>query len=347
MYCKRQNQVSTGISLGCRVTNIIRGTYQFMVVRARHTERISIASSFDFSVTDRERWHAKEGQTLLPYCLDPLRRRSLYVAGADLEAAAAAPFYYLHLRRTAKAVVSVPWEQGRLVAGGSASPILVFSPGRVGSTLLSAILFEAGIPNVSEPDFFTQMTRAFAAGPLNPLRAAMQGAALNLGRDLASAFGQGAPVVAKLRAECCRAPWLILETGRPKTIFMTRRFEAWARSTRRVFRAGPKRAVAKYLQSLRALDWLQRNTQCHLLLYDSLLADLGGECAALGAFLGCGIAADAAARALARDSQEGTPLELGARPEQADADEVVAETLKLWGSDKLVRIRASLPLFDA
>ena len=297
-------------------------------------------------MTGRTEWR-RDGQAVLPYCLDPVRLRSLYVLGADLRETAAAPFYYLHLRRTAREVVSVPWEQGRLIAGGTGSPILVFSPGRVGSTLLSSILFEAGVPNVSEPDFYTQATRAFAASPFNPLRAAMHEAVLNLGRDLAAAFGTGAPVVAKLRAECCRAPWLILEEGRPKTIFMTRHFEAWARSTGRVFRAGPKRAVAKYLQALRALDWLQHNTQCHLLLYDALLADVGGTCTALGAFLGCDIAPEAAERALARDSQEGTPLELGARPERADADEVLAETLKLWGSDKLVRIRASLPLFEA
>jgi hypothetical protein len=273
--------------------------------------------------------------------------RSLYVADPDLKDTAAAPFYYLHLRRTARVIVSAPWEGGQILpVRESGPPILVFSPGRVGSTLLSAILFEAGIANVSEPDFYTQATRAFAASQLNPLRASMRRAVLNLGRDLASAFAGEGPVVAKLRAECCRAPWLILEEGRPKTIFMTRRFEPWARSTARVFRAGPRRAVAKYLQSLQALDWLQRHTQCHLLLYDSLLADVGAACTELGRFLGRDIAPEAVKRALARDSQEGTPLELGARPERADAQETLAETLKLWGSDRIVRVRASLPLFE-
>ncbi len=240
----------------------------------------------------------------------------------------------------------MPWSHGRLSDVGGENPILVFSPGRVGSTLLSAILFEAGIPNVSEPDFYTQATRAFAASPFNPLKAPMRESVISLGRDLSAAFVPDTPVVAKLRAECCRAPWLILESGRPKTIFMTRRFEPWVRSTARVFRTGPRRAVAKYLQSLRALHWLERNTQCHLLLYDSLLADVGGACAALGRFLNRDIPPEAAQRALARDSQEGTPLELGARPERADAAKNLAETLKLWNSDRLKKIRTSLPLFD-
>lgn len=330
------------------MTGVARGLYRAPVARARRTERISIATSSDFSLEGRTLWSAGTGEPLLPYCLDPLRLRSLYVAGADLKDTAAAPFYYLHLRRTAREIVSAPWEHGRVLpAREQGPPILVFSPGRVGSTLLSAILFEAGIANVSEPDFYTQATRAFAASSFNPLRAAMRQAVLNLGRDLAAAFASDCPVVAKLRAECCRAPWLILEEGRPKTIFMTRRFEPWARSTARVFRAGPRRAVAKYLQSLHALDWLERHTQCHLLLYDSLLADVGGACAELGRFLGREIAPEAAQRALARDSQEGTPLELGARAERADADETLADILKLWGSERIARIRASLPLFES
>lgn len=320
--------------------------YRASVTKSRRTERISIASSSDFVLTGaRESWD-RTGK-VLPYCLDPLRRRSLYIADVDVRAVAAAPFYYLHLRRTARTVLSVPWSAGRISEQrDGAAPILVFSPGRVGSTLLSAILFEAGVANVSEPDFYTQMTRQFAASPFNPLRAQMRAAVLAMGRDLSAAFGNDGPVVAKLRAECCRAPWLILEEGRPKTLFMTRRFEPWARSTGRVFRAGPKRAVAKYLQSLRALDWLERNTQCHVVLYDSLVSDAAAACAVLGSFLGRDISSEAARRALERDSQEGTPLEQGARQARADADEVLAATLALWRSDKLLRVRAALPLYD-
>jgi len=283
---------------------------------------------------------------LLPYCLDAVRRRSLYVAGADRRAAQAAPFYYLQLRQSARRVVSVPWDMTPLSGNAGQAPILVFSPGRVGSTLLSAILFEAGIANVSEPDFYTQATTAFAAGPFNPLRGPMAAAARALGRDLVAAVGQGTPVVAKLRAECCRAPWLILDGDRPKTVFMTRAFEPWARSTGRVFRAGPRRAIAKYLQSLDCYAWLQRHTDCHLILYDALMADPDPTCIAFGEFLGQGISADATHRALAKDSQDGSPLEREARPARPGWEETYNATLALWRSDKMRKRRAKLPLYD-
>ncbi len=284
---------------------------------------------------------------MLPYCLDIVRRRCLYVADADMGAVQAAPFYYLHLRQNARRIVFVPWEMTPLSGKTGRAPILVFSPGRVGSTLLSAILFEAGVANVSEPDFYTQATTASAACPFNPLRDAMAAAARALGRDLAAAVGQGAPVVAKLRAECCRAPWLILEEDRPKTIFMTRAFEPWARSTGRVFRAGPRRAVSKYLQSLECYAWLRRYTDCHLVPYESLMADPGRTCDALGGFLGIRISADAARRALAKDAQEGTPLEREARPARPGWEETFNGTLALWQSDRMRKRRAKLPLYDS
>ncbi len=326
-----------------------RAIFAAEVKAARHAQRISIAAPSDFKLAARQSFAGIGARDpLLPYCLDPLRRRSLYVSGPDVESASAAPFYYLHLRRTARYVISVPWEKGALAAPAKgALPILVFSPGRVGSTLLSSILFEARIANMSEPDFYTQMTQAFAASPFNPLRQPMRRAVLAMGRDLVAAFGEeDGPVVAKLRAECSRAPWLILDGARPKTIFMTRRFESWARSTGRVFRAGPRRAVAKYLQSLRGLSWIGTNTQCHVVLYDSLVAESEKAGAALAAFLGRPIPHDAMARALARDAQQGTPLEQGARPDRPGSEQVLAETLALWRSDKVRRIRATLPLFE-
>jgi hypothetical protein len=325
-----------------------RRAYGAEVRRARRTNRISISGPHDFACGARTAFAgaASSGEILLPYCLDAARKRSLYIAGADAAAAQAAPFYYLHLRRTAKRLVSVPWEMTPLSGKAGASPILVFSPGRVGSTLLSAILVEAGIANVSEPDFYTQATTSFAAGPFNPRRHSMAKAARDLGRDLAAAIGEGGPVVAKLRAECCRAPQLIVEGERPKTVFMTRAFEPWARSTGRVFRAGPARAVAKYLQSLAAYDWLLRHTDCHLVLYDELVSDPGSRCTALGRFLGRDISPDAAARALASDSQQGTPLEQEARPPRAGWEKTLEDTLALWRSDKLRRRREKLPLYD-
>ena len=121
--------------------------------------------------------------------------------GVDAQAAQRAPFYYLHLRRHARGVVSVPWEAGSIHDGARHTPIFLFSPGRCGSTLLSRILSAAGMPNVSEPDFYTQLTTTAMASGLNPFRSMVVRAAADMGSDLAAALDAVQPPVVKLRAE--------------------------------------------------------------------------------------------------------------------------------------------------
>src|SRR6478736_2202650 len=113
------------------------------VLEARRTERISIASPSDFAPDTAQPIERGEASNLglLPYCLDFVRRRSLYVGGVDTREAQGAPFYYLYLRRNARFVVTIPWEEGALSQNDARAPVLLFSPGRCGSTLLSRILF--------------------------------------------------------------------------------------------------------------------------------------------------------------------------------------------------------------
>src|SRR4029077_15927316 len=142
-----------------------------------------------------------------------------------------APFYYLHLRRSARTAVTVPWESTPVYRDEHRAPILLFSPGRCGSTLLSRILFEAGIANVSEADFYTQATSQFSSSALNPFRRGMRHAVLVMGRDLCAVLSSAGPTVVKLRAESCRAPGLVIDEHERRTLFVTRNFENWARST--------------------------------------------------------------------------------------------------------------------
>src|ERR1700744_4309452 len=144
-------------------------------IRARHrTERIAISSPGDFTLGPRLPFDGADG--LLPYCLDFVRRRSIYVGGVDARGAQDAPFYYLHLRRNAQRLVSVPWEQGALTTETRA-PIFLFSPGRCGSAFVRTLFSHGGIANVSEPDFYTQATMALPAHPFNPLRTRIASAA--------------------------------------------------------------------------------------------------------------------------------------------------------------------------
>jgi hypothetical protein len=269
-----------------------------------------------------------------------LRRRSVYVGGVDPKGAQSAPFYYLHLRRNARAVVSVPWERGRLSGDPVPEPVFLFSPGRCGSTLLSRILSAAGTPNVSEPDFYTQLTAGAVASALNPFRRMIQSAVSNMGADLIAVAGQ--PLVVKLRAESCRAPALLLRSSEQRTIFMTRDFESWARSNGRAFRNGPRKSVGKYMRALTAYAWLKKNSRCHLVRYEDLLAHATTTMGELEKFLDQTISPAGVAATMNEDSQTGTPLEQGARGDLFGWEKRFADTMALWDSDKLKRARDGL-----
>jgi hypothetical protein len=53
--------------------------------------------------------------------------------------------------------------------------------------LLSNLLFEADVPNVSEPDFYTQLS-GLGTGKFNILKSLIWAAARNLSTDLLAAF---------------------------------------------------------------------------------------------------------------------------------------------------------------
>src|SRR3569833_1430708 len=112
------------------------------VVERRRVDRIAISTAGDFVLGASQIIARAEAVRLnaLPYCLDFARRRFLYVTGVDSEEAQRAPFYYLHLRRTAQTVLSLPWEGVGLLGGAQKVPVFLFSPGRCGSTLLSRVL---------------------------------------------------------------------------------------------------------------------------------------------------------------------------------------------------------------
>jgi hypothetical protein len=321
-----------------------RPIWSAMIRSARHTERISISTPGDFALEPREALTrgAAAPQDLLPYCLDFLNRRAIYVGGVDSAGAQTAPFYYLHLRRTARRVVSVPWETLPLVHDAARAPIFLFSPGRCGSTLLSRILSAAGTANVSEPDFYTQATSALCASSFNPFRATIGKAVAGMGADLAAALSPDQSPVVKLRAESCRAPDLLVQPRERRTIFLTRDFESWARSNGRAFRNGASKSVGKYLSAMKGYAWLRQSSDCHLMRYEDLQADPLGTMAALGRFLGRGIDPSAVAATMKEDSQEGTPLRQGARPDRPGWEKRFDATMALWNSARVRRARARL-----
>lgn len=322
-----------------RISGLAREVYCLTVRRARNVNRISIASPRDF-VCVRSENPADAPQTVFPYCLDFLNARAIYAADTGIGAVQGAPFYYLHLRRRARRLLSVPIEHGpvgRLC--GHTDPVFLFSAGRCGSTLVSRILSEAGIASVSEPDFYTQMSSWFWSRRSNPLHAPFLRAMWHMTDDLTVALGK--PPVIKLRAECAKAPALFVRDTGSRAIVMVRSFESWARSTARVFGNPPDKIVRKYLTALHCYAYLQRRSTCHLLIYEKLLADPVEVGSALGRFLGTSIRPQAVARAMANDAQAGTPL---ARRSRLGWEAKFDGAMRLWGSPRLVAAREKLAI---
>lgn len=311
---------------------------------AKRTDRISIASLSDFSLGNAQPITRAEAiaRRFLPYCLDVVHRRAIYVGGVSPAEAQAAPFYYLHLRRSARTIVMVPWEAMPILHSESRAPILLFSPGRCGSTLVSRILYEAGIANVSEADFYTKATSQFLSSALNPLRGRMRNAVLGMGRDLCASLSAAGPVIVKLRAESCRAPALLCDPGERRALFVIRDFESWARSTIKTFHNSPRKTVKKYLTALACRDFLQRHQDCLLVRYEDLMSAPDAARRTLERFLRVEVPPAALARAMNKDSQAGTPLARGTRGDKPGADERLEKTLALWNSDKVRRIRGRL-----
>jgi hypothetical protein len=139
---------------------------------------------------------------------------------------------------------------------------------------------------------------------------------------------------------------MVLGGARPRTIFLTRGFESWARSTIRVFRARPRDTVSRYLRALRCYAWLKANTDCHLLRYEDLVSRADATRATLATFLGHEISRESFAAAMAEQSQSGTPLELSRRPAHSRFDQLLDRTIALWNSRPLRGTRRLLPLYE-
>lgn len=96
----------------------------------------------------------------LPYCIDLAARRALYTVTAreDLDALFGAPFLYAAQLRLARAALGVPFARlADMNPADGLHPVLVFSPGRAGSTLLARMLSGIGRLSASEPDLLTQL----------------------------------------------------------------------------------------------------------------------------------------------------------------------------------------------
>jgi hypothetical protein len=223
-------------------------------VRSRTENLFRISGPDDFSL---DGGRAVESSRMFepdvsPYCFDLTNRTLLCVSTPDISAAS---FFYQAQRQYARSVIKVPFES---LPEGPASPALIFSIGRCGSTLLVRALEAAGVRVVSEPDFYTQA--ACCQRSDTSLRSAIAGATRLLPYS-----------VIKLRLECNNAPLLIAGAfDAPRIMFILRDPVDWAASLRRLSRNSldPSWCVATLRRGLLALDELTRNYAVRICYYE-------------------------------------------------------------------------------
>lgn len=248
----------------------------------------------------------------LCYCADFAAERLLYtlLPGALAAEALRAPFLFSAQHQLAEGMVTVPFERAAELPGPNPAPVLIFSPGRTGSTLLTRLLTAAGRACASEPDLPTQICR-LDEGAQARLSPAIENALVRAAAvSLASHLGPG--LFVKLRSQCNARPEVLLAAlpaARP--LFMFRRILPWALSRHRAF-AEPPDMVADILRTaVVAVDRLTRAGHApRVVWFEDLLSD---PAAFLADLLQDRHATRRALHArvgpvMARDSQEGTSL---------------------------------------
>ena len=240
---------------------MFRTTYLHQLIGNPFAGSLTVSHASDFLLDPGRRVTHDELAALkaVPYVVDLRHGRTLYAVGIDVEQARQASFLYFYLRGAAREVLSVPWEWGRVYPRQHRfDTIFLFSPGRCGSTLLNNILVAAGAESVSEPDIYQAfLSRTYLRAP--PMRPVLRYAVRNATEDIATLFGTlGRPFIIKLRLELCQVPRAILACGSQpaKSIFLTRRFETWAKSMAQAFDISPQRIILHYKRSLDCYTYL-------------------------------------------------------------------------------------------
>ena len=250
----------------------------------------------------------------LAYCADLQCERVLFTTHEAQAALFDAPFLYAAQLRDARHVVSVPYERLAELEPEipGPPPVLIFSPGRTGSTLLTRLLRAASAACASEPDLLAQVSR-FGREDRLRMGMAMEPALLRACLvALTGALGGAMPLVAppfvKLRSHCNARPLPLVDAvAGARAIFMLRRARPWAVSRHRAFGESAPSVAAVLREAADALDKL---SGCAAGLQVLWFEDLVREpVATLLSCLGPGFLDEAAvARAMGRDAQDGTSV---------------------------------------
>jgi hypothetical protein len=255
-----------------------------------------------------------QGLQLIPYCIDFKSKTLILSVGVDPIEASKATFQYDYIRKNAQSFLYMPLESlPNRAPEINLSAVLLFSPGRCGSTLLSKLIAEIGVPSISEPDIYSQAAVYFSPNDkshtqANEVRHMLEWANFF---QLAPFLKIGAPkLMIKVRSHVNTGPGIVLSSfpGPHKTIFLKRDFHSWCMSRMKVFGNAIEFNLNHYIRSLYCLRFLLKNSDCLVLNYEDLKDNPEVVIHKLSVFLGTTINLDQVKDVLGQDSQADSNL---------------------------------------
>ena len=247
----------------------------FEILRRHNLGSAIFSSPADFELSyEKSLEPTSLPKNTIPYCLNLHTERMLYTVVDDVRATFSAPFLYMAQRELALKIVTVPFEQiSDIETHSDSHPTLVFSVGRCGSTLLSALVRKVDLQSASEPDLLTQMT---AISP-SERRLITREIYSDLIRGCISSLARlcGDNVVIKLRSHCIAIADDIISASKNSTVlFMFRDRRSWAKSRHVFFGESPELVSNILIQGIRCFDNLQRQGRNpKLVWYEDLVKD--------------------------------------------------------------------------
>ena len=331
------------------------------VKKVRRPHSIRMARTDDFRVA---RWEPRDvvpdDAPWIPYAFDLEAERLWLTDVGNVDSLLAAPFFYQAQYRQATQVLSCPVERvGMLVPAAGFDParlIFVFSIGRCGSTLLSALLRARSIISVSEPDSLYQLS-----GLIRPLTRQFGPAgwtsllhhSVGLSHGLAErATGFSGEVAIKLRSQSNNIARLVArEFAASQFVFILRDLRSWFVSCARAFGRTPEQSARIIAGAVNAIHDLRRSgASLTIIWYEELVAD---PASVIGRFHSVSPAAggrndpqydDAALkRVMEIDAQQGSGIDRASLRDRQVDDREIARFLELVAphSDVLSGLEAS------
>ena len=222
------------------------------------------------------------------------------------------PFLYVAQREKSHAVAHVKWKHLADIHGtprDDARPVLIFSIGRTGSTLLGKLIGCMTPRAFLEPDTITQLALHHARLQALPpaVRAQLVWSAVAPFFDTYLQDNADGRCVVKLRSQAnALAAEMAASFPQARFVFMLRERGLWARSTYRAFRISPEAVAGRLVAGVRAVrDLRDAGVDLEVVNYEDVVAD---PQTAVGRIMGQDITADPAIMArladvMAQDSQ--------------------------------------------